>query len=639
MKPLLLIAATAALLMATPAGAAPAAVAVTAGEWQGNVRQNFSIGGHAAYVVVPPIAAPGKPWIWRTAWPDYHTEVDLELVRCGYHIGYLEVVDMLGSDPSLDLMDQFYDQVRSQWGLAAKPALEPCSRGGLHAYRYAARRPERVACILGDAPVMDFKAWPSRTSPAHWPQVLSAYGFENDAAAMAYPGNPIDQLAPIAKAKIPLRHSICLTDQAVPVETNTLEAKRRLQKMGWDMTVVSVADSAAAQGHHFPYPEVFESVRFVMDSADERPAGHDWFQLRDGLANSKARFETTRTGRVAFLGGSITFNGGWRDEVMNYLQKKFPATRFEFIAGGIPSVGSNGHAFRLQADILKNGPVDLLFVEAAVNDITNIPDKPDLMLRSMEGVVRQVRTVNPQTDIVQMHFVSPESLADHAAGREPVAIGQHEKVAAYYGCASLDLAKECADRIAAGQFTWAGGFGGDVHPPPFGQRLYSNSIMRMLDAAYASSAAPRAHAIPADPLDATSYVHGRYARLEDARLGAGFTLDPAWAPAKGGTRDGFTKVPALVAAEPGAEFSYEFEGSAFGLFLAAGYDTCVLEFSVDGGAFRKLDTSNNWSAGLHLPWPVMLADGLKAGKHRIVIRTTADQPARTALHVIHILVS
>ena len=611
-------------------------------KWNGYAQHKFVIGGHAAYVVAPAICAPGKPWIWRTSWPDYHFEVDMELLRCGYHIGYIEVVDMLGSDPSLELMDRFYEHARSQWGLAAIPALEANSRGGLHAYRYAVRHPERVACILGDVPVMDFKSWPLKHAAAkgEWKKILASYGFANDAQAMAYGGNPIDQLAAIAKAKIPLRHTICLTDRVVPPEQNTLEAQRRLQKLGWDLDVVAVPDSKELEGHHFPFPAAFASARFVMRHADVLPtAGRDYFQLRYGLANCKTQFETKKTGRVAFLGGSITFNSGWREELMHYLKEMFPGTAFDFIAAGIPSVGSNGHAFRLDQDIFMNGPVDLLFVEAAVNDGTNIASKPELMLRSMEGVIRHVRTQNPLTDIVQMHFFSGEAVGNLVAGKTPVAVAQHERVATHYGCVSLDLIQECAERVAAGEFTWANGFNSDVHPPPYGQRVYANSMMRMLDAGFATANASKPHSVPQQLLDNASYMHGRYAALEDAALGQGFKLESQWRPAKGGTRDDFVNVPVLVASNPGAEFTYNFTGTAFGLFLAAGYDTCVLEFSIDGSAFQKLDTYTPWSAGLHLPWPIMLADGLKDGKHRVVVRTTDDVKARTALHVVHVLVN
>ena len=183
--------------------AAPAAVATAGSNWHGYQKQSFSLAGHSAFVVVPKNAAPGKPWIWRTSFPDYHSEVDQELVYNGYHVGFINVVTMLGSDPAIDIMDQFYDQVRSQWGLAEKPALEPCSRGGLHAYRYAARHPQRVACILGDVPVMDLKSWPLGWAASKG-QVIDAmkfYGFKSEAELKAFKGNPIDLLGPIAKAQ------------------------------------------------------------------------------------------------------------------------------------------------------------------------------------------------------------------------------------------------------------------------------------------------------------------------------------------------------------------------------------------------------------------------------------------------------
>jgi pimeloyl-ACP methyl ester carboxylesterase len=176
---------------------------------------------------------------------------------------------MLGSDPSLDKMDLFYDYVRKEWGLAEKPALEPCSRGGLHAYRYADRHPERIACILGDVPVMDLKSWPLAWPPAKQ-QVQDAikyYGFKSVDELKAFRGNPVDRLESIAAAKIPIRHVICLTDKVVPPESNTLEAQRRLHKLGHNMDVVIIQDSKKANGHHFDMIEIDESVRFVMQHA------------------------------------------------------------------------------------------------------------------------------------------------------------------------------------------------------------------------------------------------------------------------------------------------------------------------------------------------------------------------------------
>lgn len=61
----------------------------------------------------------------------------------------------------------------------------------------------------------------------------------------------------------------------VPPEQNTLEAKRRLEKMGWDIEVVSIETSPEHEGHHFDYPDVSGSVSFILRNTAVLPQGHD----------------------------------------------------------------------------------------------------------------------------------------------------------------------------------------------------------------------------------------------------------------------------------------------------------------------------------------------------------------------------
>ena len=88
---------------------------------------------------------------------------------------------------------------------------------------------------------------------------------------------------------------------------------------------------------------------------DVLPKGHEYFVLRDGLANCRLKFKKEKTGRIAFLGGSITAGGGWRDEMIRHFQERFPETEFDFISAGIGSLGSVPHAFRLERDVLSAG--------------------------------------------------------------------------------------------------------------------------------------------------------------------------------------------------------------------------------------------------------------------------------------------
>ena len=614
-------------------------------QWNGYARKIFSIADHACFVTEPKIAAPGRPWVWRTSFPDFHAEVDLELLRSGWHVGHIDCLDMLGCDASLDLMDRFYDQVTKDRGLGARPALEAVSRGGLHAYRYAARRPERVACIYTDTPVMDLKSWPRKWqgSQKEWGDALRWYGFKSDGEAMAFTGNPVDLLEKLATAKIPLRHVISLTDQVVPPEENTLEARRRLQKLGWDMDVVTVKEGTKeSNGHHFPLPEAFLSARFMMKHTTVLPKRAEYFTLRDGLNNSHARFERDKTGRVVFLGGSITAMSGWREEVIRYLQQRFPETKFDFVSAGVPSLGSVPHAFRLERDVLSRGPVDLLFVEAAVNDSTNVPDSAPV-LRGMEGVVRHTRMANPRTDIVQMHFVMPEFMTDYRQGRVPVSIAQHEKVAEAYGNASLNLAREVTERIDARQFTWEGDFK-DLHPSPYGHMVYANSMGRMLDAAYAKPVSEiKEHALPKSPLDPRSYFRAKLVSPDKAANLKGFKVVQDWTPTiPKETRAGYVHVPTLAGTTPDSEFTFEFDGDAFGLMIGAGPDAGIVEVSVDGGAVQKIDTFTAWSGSLYLPWALMFPDDLKPGHHTARVRLVADHNSKsvgTALYVFNLMVN
>jgi sialidase-1 len=144
-------------------------------------------------------------------------------------------------------------------------------------------------------------------------------------------------------------------------------------------------------------------------------------------------------------------------------------------------------------------------------------------------------------------------------------------------------------------------------------------------------------------LDPRSYARGRFGSIDDVRIVSGFTQVRSWHPSDGkGTRAGFVDVPALVGTEPGATFTFTCEGTAAGLLITAGPDTGRVEFSIDGSAFRVVDTFTQWSPGLHLPWAVILDDGLAPGRHEVTVRIAEGHDARatgTALRVFQLLLN
>ena len=593
-------------------------------DWKGFEKFDFEVDGRPAYVVRPKHPAPGNPWVWRARFPNFHAEADLILLERGFHIARINTDGMLGSTNALKHWNAFYDIVTEK-GLAKKCALEGVSRGGLFVYRFASRWPERVACIYCDTPVCDINSWPGgkgkgRGHAATWLQCLKEHGLTEE-TAKHFKDIPLHSLEPIAKAGIPILHIVSMNDVIVPPAENTLPLADTYRNFGGKIDVIRVeAGTEKSGGHHFTHPDPRRVADFIELHNNVFARDPSQINVRQQLSRCVNKFVNEKTGRVVFLGGSITtMNNGWRDLVAEYLQRRFPDTEFEFIDAGISSTGSTPGAFRLIRDVFSKGPVDLLFEEAAVNDLHNGRSTTEI-IRGMEGILRHGRTTAPQMDIVVMHFVDPKHLADYRTGKMPTVIENHEKVANHYNVPTINLAKEVFDRIEAGQFDWKNDFK-NCHPSPMGHRLYAATIRRFLTAAMSLevNASPKGHQLPKEPLDRFSYDGGKMVPLQSATGLKGFRViekcDPRAGGVGGSVRPGFHDVPMLVGKEPGDEFSFKFTGRAVGLFTTAGPDVGTIGFSIDGGPWQEQDLFTKWSRGLHIPWVYLLASELEENEH------------------------
>jgi len=148
--------------------------------------------------------------------------------------------------------------------------------------------------------------------------------------------------------------------------------------------------------------------------------------------------------------------------------------------------------------------------------------------------------------------------------------------------------------------------------------------------------------VPA-PVDPHSYFHGDLVDIAKVQRGAGWDLVPSWRPTdKIATRPGFVDVPMLTGETPGAECKFLFEGTGVGLFVAAGPDAGVVEWSVDGGPFRSRDLFTKHSARLHIQWAYMLESELPAGRHELRLRVGPGRNEASrgnAVRVAHMLVN
>lgn len=377
----------------------------------------------------------------------------------------------------------------------------------------------------------------------------------------------------------------------------------------------------------------------VEPTAKQPPAGRN-VHFRGNLQNFRIQFEVGKTGHVAFMGGSITEMNGYRPMVCEILKQRFPSTEFTFTNAGISSTCSTTGAFRLERDVLSQRPVDLFFVEFAVNDDQDAGHARRECIRGMEGIIRHLRRHNPCADIVITYFTNPGMVETIQDGGTPVSSGAHEEVAKYYGVSTIDLAREVAQRITEGTLTWKQ-FGG-THPAPYGNAICAKMIDQLMILAWTESMpkdAKRAnHPVPSDPLDAGHYGGGRFVDSSKALRNKGWTIcTPDWGSLPGRCRTRFAEEKVLCTTEPNSELMLTFDGTAIGAYVLAGPDAGVVEASVDGGAKRRFDLYHRFSKGLHYPRTVMFQTDLKPGRHELKLRMTDEKNTDSVGHAMRIL--
>jgi pimeloyl-ACP methyl ester carboxylesterase len=98
-------------------------------------------------VVVPKKAVPGNPWSWRGRYFDHEPQAEVELLKRGFHIGFIQ------SDVGKQ-WDAWYAFLTEKHGLSKRPAFIGMSGGGRNAFTWATANPDKVSCIYADNPLI-----------------------------------------------------------------------------------------------------------------------------------------------------------------------------------------------------------------------------------------------------------------------------------------------------------------------------------------------------------------------------------------------------------------------------------------------------------------------------------------------------
>jgi len=391
------------------------------------------------------------------------------------------------------------------------------------------------------------------------------------------------------------------------------------------LLVAACAAAGAAFAGAAPYP--------LADAVESRPRG--------GLPNVFAKLEAGREVRIAYLGGSITAQDGWRVKTLKWFQEQFPKAKVSEINAAIGGTGSDLGVYRLAHDVLRHKP-DLLFVEFAVNDGDAAPEA---IWRSMEGIVRQTWRADPTTDICYVYTITASLAEALDRGKFPRAAGAMERIADHYAIPSIHMALEAARLAREGRLVWAGkqpktdaereALGGKivfaedgVHPfPETGHQLYLEAILRAMPAIRAAGK-PGPHPLP-DPFVKDNGENAKLLPLDRAALAGGWAkLDPA--------KDGLAKAYAGRMGDlwrtdtPGASVAFRFKGTAAAVYDLLGPDCGQVIVTLDGGPPQVRPRFDRYST-YHRLATLSIGAGLPDAVHTVRLELHPDPPDKAAI--------
>ena len=314
-------------------------------------------------------------------------------------------------------------------------------------------------------------------------------------------------------------------------------------------------------------------------------SGLEEFHRRGGLDHVFYQTDTSRFVRIAYLGGSITeAAGGWRELTFSWFRLTYPQTIFVQVNAGIGGTGSDLGAFRVEDEVLKQGP-DLLFVEFAVNDASRSRED---VIRSMEGIVRKVRKNNPYTDICFVYTVTEAQCDLLLEGKLHSTVMAMEELAGHYGIPSIHMGICVARLLAEGKLLFTAPqsknatsivFTQDkVHPlPESGHPLYAAAVTKYLGK-MKQGKKPVPYSLPA-PLMDDNWQDARMVAVDDVDKQGNWVKITADDPVFKGF---LPRLPGIYMGSAGSKLKFRFKGTTLGLYDVIGPGTGALRITIDG---------------------------------------------------------
>lgn len=355
-------------------------------------------------------------------------------------------------------------------------------------------------------------------------------------------------------------------------------------------------------------------------------------QMPTFLSNSYYRLTHDKELNVAYIGGSITQGAGassydksWVALTTQWLSEQFPDANINENNSGISNTGSNYGIFRLREDIINVAVPDLIFIEFTSNDWGRFGELN--ISRQNESIIRKLYEVNPKMDIV---FLFTSFSYDNNCRRASTALANH------YNLMIIDPGADLKTRIDKEEGGVYDKYSPDkIHPSDLGHAIYLEHISEQFSE-YLTDKAPENpqyldFEIP-EPLNKNGlFMNPDIIEPILLNVPADFEYKKTDIKLRQKQYDHYVGTDV-----EGAEYTFSFEGTGFGLLVYKTAKVSDIMYSVDGGEYvdYAIGDMHNYN---HLQMYIMEYD-LEPGKHTVNIKNKASQYG-TAFNILGICIN
>ena len=357
---------------------------------------------------------------------------------------------------------------------------------------------------------------------------------------------------------------------------------------------------------------------------------------RDGLPNFSRKLFDGKDVTVAYIGGSITAQDGWRVKTTAWLREKFPDVTITEVNATIGGTGSDLGVFRFDRDVLAYSP-DLIFVEFAVNDGGADPAR---IVRAMEGMVRKAWAVNAETDICFTYTYANGFEHSYREGNLPRSTSADETLAAYYGIPTLDMAGRVVRYETEKKLVFAAPKGeypegkitfseDGVHPIDAGHEVYMEVVKPALGEMLKEGHAARIPHEMKTPLEEDHWADAKIVPVRAEMLGGEWELLPVTEGL--GQQFAHRMDEIWHSGTPGATLTIRFRGSMVGIYDLLGPDGGQIFYEVNGVRKGPQPFFDRYCTGHRLATFFFAADLERDAEHTVMMELDAEQPDRASV--------